>query len=42
VGVLAVTFDGRPLGEYPVVALQSVSVANLFVRMWDSLRLLFD
>jgi D-alanyl-D-alanine carboxypeptidase (penicillin-binding protein 5/6) len=42
VGVLAVTFDGRPVGEYPVVALQSVSVANLFVRMWDSLRLLFD
>ena len=42
VGMLAVTFDGQPLGEYPVVALESVNVANLFVRMWDSLRLLFD
>jgi D-alanyl-D-alanine carboxypeptidase (penicillin-binding protein 5/6) len=42
VGVLKVTFDGKPLGEYPVVALEGVTVANLFVRLWDSLRLLFD
>jgi D-alanyl-D-alanine carboxypeptidase (penicillin-binding protein 5/6) len=42
VGVLAVTFDGKPLGEYPVVALEGVSVANVFVRLWDSLRLWFD
>jgi serine-type D-Ala-D-Ala carboxypeptidase (penicillin-binding protein 5/6) len=42
VGVLKITFDERPLGEYPVVALESVSVANLFVRAWDSLRLLFE
>jgi D-alanyl-D-alanine carboxypeptidase (penicillin-binding protein 5/6) len=42
VGVLRVTFDGKPVGEYPVVALESVSVANVFVRAWDSLRLLLD
>jgi D-alanyl-D-alanine carboxypeptidase (penicillin-binding protein 5/6) len=42
VGVLKVTFDGKPLGEYPVVALEGVGVANVFVRLWDSLRLWFD
>jgi D-alanyl-D-alanine carboxypeptidase (penicillin-binding protein 5/6) len=42
VGVLRLAFDGQPLGEYPVVALESVSVANIFVRMWDGLRLLFN
>jgi D-alanyl-D-alanine carboxypeptidase (penicillin-binding protein 5/6) len=42
VGALQVTFDGKPLGEYPVVALEGVSVANLLVRLWDSLRLWFD
>jgi D-alanyl-D-alanine carboxypeptidase (penicillin-binding protein 5/6) len=42
VGVLRITFDGKPVGEYPVVALEAVSVANMLVRAWDSLRLLFD
>jgi len=42
VGSLRVEYDGTPVGEYPVVALDSVSVANLFVRAWDSLRLLFQ
>ena len=42
VGVLRLAFDGKPLGEYPVVALESVSVANVFVRIWDGLRLLFN
>jgi D-alanyl-D-alanine carboxypeptidase (penicillin-binding protein 5/6) len=42
VGTLAVSFDGKPLGEYPVVALDNVAVANLFGRMWDGLRLLFE
>ena len=42
VGVLKVTFDGRPYGEFPVLALERVSVANIFVRTWDSLRLLFQ
>jgi len=40
VGMLRFTVDGKPLGEYPVVALETVSVANLFIRVWDTLRLL--
>jgi D-alanyl-D-alanine carboxypeptidase (penicillin-binding protein 5/6) len=41
VGVLRVQLDGKPLGEYPVVALEGVAVAGLFGRAWDTLRLLF-
>ena len=41
VGVLKLTFNGKPMAEYPVVALESVTVANLFGRAWDTLRLLF-
>ena len=39
VGNLRVTFDGKPLGEYPVVALEEVLAAGIFVRAWDTLRL---
>ncbi len=39
VGVLRVALDGRALGEYPVVALESVSQAGIFGRAWDTLRL---
>jgi D-alanyl-D-alanine carboxypeptidase (penicillin-binding protein 5/6) len=39
VGVLRVVLDGRPLGEYPVVALESVSQAGILGRAWDTLRL---
>ena len=39
VGNLRVTLDGRPLGEYPVVALEEVPAAGIFVRGWDTLRL---
>lgn len=42
VGTLSVDYDGRRVAEYPVVALESVGVANLFVRAWDSLRLLLE
>jgi len=41
VGVLRVQLDGKPLGEYPVVALESIAVAGFFGRAWDTLRLLF-
>ena len=41
VGVLRVTIDGKPLGEYPLVALEAVPVAGLFGRAWDTLRLWF-
>jgi len=39
VGVLRVTLDGKPVGEYPVVALESVPLAGFFGRAWDTLRL---
>ena len=39
VGNLRVTFDGKPLGEYPVIALEEVPAAGIFVRAWDTLRL---
>ena len=41
VGNLRVTLDGKPLGEYPVVALEEVPAAGIFVRAWDTLRLWF-
>jgi serine-type D-Ala-D-Ala carboxypeptidase (penicillin-binding protein 5/6) len=42
VGVLRLTFDDKPYGEYTVVALEPVGVANIFMRAWDSLRLMFQ
>jgi D-alanyl-D-alanine carboxypeptidase (penicillin-binding protein 5/6) len=39
VGTLRVSYDGKPLGEYPVVALEGVAVAGMFGRAWDTLRL---
>jgi D-alanyl-D-alanine carboxypeptidase (penicillin-binding protein 5/6) len=42
VGVLRVQLEGKPLGEYPVVALEAVAVAGFFGRAWDTLRLLFQ
>jgi D-alanyl-D-alanine carboxypeptidase len=41
VGVLRVQLEGKPLGEYPVVAIENVAVAGFFGRAWDTLRLLF-
>ena len=31
-GILRLTLDGQPLGDYPLVALQDVSVAGIFGR----------
>ncbi|HTP62446.1 MAG TPA: D-alanyl-D-alanine carboxypeptidase family protein [Burkholderiales bacterium] len=39
VGNLRVTFDGKLIGEYPVVALEAVPPAGIFGRAWDTLRL---
>ena len=39
VGNLRVTLEGKPVGEYPVVALEAVPEAGLFGRAWDTLRL---
>ncbi len=40
VGVMKLTLDGKPYIELPVVALESVPLAGIFGRGWDSLRLL--
>jgi D-alanyl-D-alanine carboxypeptidase (penicillin-binding protein 5/6) len=39
VGNLRVTLEGKPLGEFPVVALEAVPEAGLLGRAWDTLRL---
>lgn len=39
VGVVRVSLDGKQLGEYPVVALETVPVAGLLGRTWDTLKL---
>jgi len=41
VGVLKLSYGDKPYGEFPVLALEQVSVANMLVRAWHSLRLLF-
>jgi D-alanyl-D-alanine carboxypeptidase (penicillin-binding protein 5/6) len=41
VATLRVAHDGKPLGEYPVVALESVPVAGFFQRAWDGIALWF-
>jgi serine-type D-Ala-D-Ala carboxypeptidase (penicillin-binding protein 5/6) len=39
VGTLRVSHDGKPLAEYPLVALEGVGTAGVFGRAWDTLRL---
>jgi len=41
VATLRVSHEGRPLAEYPVVALESVAAAGFLSRAWDSMRLWF-
>jgi D-alanyl-D-alanine carboxypeptidase (penicillin-binding protein 5/6) len=41
VATLRVTLEGKPFGEYPVVALESVASASFFQRAWDGLTLWF-
>lgn len=39
-GVLKLTLAGKPYAEFPLTALDSVTLANVFSRGWDSIRLL--
>jgi serine-type D-Ala-D-Ala carboxypeptidase (penicillin-binding protein 5/6) len=39
IGTLRVTFDGKQIGEYPLLALEPVAEAGIFGRAWDTLRL---
>ncbi|MHB1145703.1 MAG: D-alanyl-D-alanine carboxypeptidase family protein [Thiobacillus sp.] len=41
IGALRLTLDGKPLGDYPLVALHDVAVAGILGRGWDTIRLFF-
>jgi D-alanyl-D-alanine carboxypeptidase (penicillin-binding protein 5/6) len=41
VGTLKLSLDNRPLGEYPIVALEDVPLAGFFGRLWDTVVLWF-
>ncbi len=41
-GTLKVSIDGKPYGEYPVVALEKVEIGNIFIRILDTIRLWFN
>ena len=42
VGTLKVSLDGKPLGEYGVQALENVTIAGFFGRIWDAILLFFQ
>ena len=42
IGTLKVSLDGKPYGDYPVVAIETVPLAGFFGRMVDSIRLWFN
>jgi len=39
VGTVKVSLDGKPMAEFPLVALVDVPAANVFGRAWDTVRL---
>ena len=42
VGTVKFTLEGKQVAEHPLVALETVSTANIFGRAWDSIRLIFN
>jgi serine-type D-Ala-D-Ala carboxypeptidase (penicillin-binding protein 5/6) len=42
VGTMKVSLDGKPFGEYPVVAITAVPLAGIFGRAIDTMRLWFN
>ena len=41
VGVVKVTLEDKPMGEYPLMALTAVEPAGFFGRLWGTVRLWF-
>ena len=41
VGVVKVALEGRPMAEFPLIALEEVPLGSFFGRMWDTVRLWF-
>ena len=42
VGIVKVALDGKPMAEFPLIALEEVPPAGLFGRAWDTVRLWFN
>ena len=42
IGTVKVAYDGKVVGEYPVIALEEIAVAGFFGRSWDSAMLWFN
>ncbi|GIK26632.1 MAG: peptidase [Betaproteobacteria bacterium] len=42
IATLKLTLDDKPYGEYPIVALETVPVAGMLGRAWDTMRLWFE
>jgi D-alanyl-D-alanine carboxypeptidase (penicillin-binding protein 5/6) len=42
VATLKLTLDGQPLGEYGVQALENITIAGFFGRLWDAILLFFQ
>ncbi|MFO1315310.1 MAG: D-alanyl-D-alanine carboxypeptidase family protein [Burkholderiales bacterium] len=41
VGTVKVALEGRPVAEFPLIALEDVPLASVFGRAWDTVRLWF-
>jgi len=41
VGLVRVTLEDKPVGEYPLMALAAVEPAGFFGRLWGTVRLWF-
>ena len=41
VGTVKVALEGKPIAEFPLIALEDVPQGNIFTRAWDSVRLWF-
>jgi D-alanyl-D-alanine carboxypeptidase (penicillin-binding protein 5/6) len=41
VGSVKFALEGRPVAEYPLLALEDVGPGNIFLRAWDTMRLWF-
>ncbi|MEK7836044.1 MAG: D-alanyl-D-alanine carboxypeptidase family protein, partial [Pseudomonadota bacterium] len=41
IGTMKLSLDGKPYAEFPVLALEAVTLAGVLGRGWDSIRLLF-
>lgn len=42
IGTMKLSLDGKPYGEYPVVAIEAVPAAGIFGRAYDTVRMWFN